>query len=41
MLRRLLDQVEPHFADGGKLRALHPVYEAVDTFIFTTGLYRR
>ena len=35
-LRELFDKIEPTFKDG-RLSALWPVYEAIDTFIFTTG----
>ena len=35
-LRRLLDRMEPSFKDG-KLRLLYPVYEAIDTFLYTPG----
>jgi Na+-transporting NADH:ubiquinone oxidoreductase subunit B len=34
-LRKLFDQVEPHFHKGGALEKLFPVYEMVDTFLFT------
>jgi Na+-transporting NADH:ubiquinone oxidoreductase subunit B len=36
-LRSLFDRVEPAFKDG-KLRKFWPVYEAIDTFLFTTGV---
>lgn len=35
MLRDLLDSIEPHFTHGGKLERLYPIYELVDTFLFT------
>ena len=35
MLRELLDSVEPHFTRGGKLERLYPIYELVDTFLYT------
>ena len=36
MLRKLLDVVEPVFEpQGGKLGRLYPVYEALDTFLYT------
>ena len=35
LLRDLLDQVEPHFKEGGKLERLYPAYEAADTFLYT------
>jgi len=37
LLRDLLDQVEPHFKEGGKLERLYPAYEAADTFLYTPG----
>ena len=36
-LRNLLDKVEPHFTKGGKLERLYPLYEALDTFLYTPG----
>ena len=36
-LRRLLDAVEPHFTKDGKLRIAYPLYEALDTFLYTPG----
>ncbi len=36
ILRELFDKIEPTFKTG-KLKTLWPVYEAIDTFIFTTG----
>ena len=36
MLRRLFDKIEPHFKDGGKLEPFYALYEAIDTFLFTT-----
>ena len=35
MLRQLLDSVEPHFERGGRLERLYPLYELVDTFLYT------
>ena len=37
MLRKLFDKIEPHVSEGGKLARAYPLYEAVDTFLFTTG----
>ena len=34
-LRSNLDRVEHHFLKGGKLEKLYPIYEAIDTFIFS------
>lgn len=31
----MLDSVEPIFAKGGKLEKLYPLYEAIDTFLYT------
>jgi len=36
-LRNILDKVEPHFVEGGKLQKLYPAYEALDTFLYTPG----
>lgn len=36
-LRNKLDQIEPLFQKGGKLERLYPVYEAIDTFLYTPG----
>lgn len=35
MLRKMLDRVHPLFAKGGKLEKLYPLYEAMDTFLYT------
>ena len=35
MLRDLLDSIEPHFTHGGKLERLYPIYELIDTFLYT------
>lgn len=37
MLRRLLERVAPEFHKGGRLERLFPLYEAVDTFLYTPG----
>jgi Na+-transporting NADH:ubiquinone oxidoreductase subunit B len=34
-LHKLLGKIEPHFNNNGKLSHLYPIYEAVDTFLFT------
>ena len=34
-LRTFLDGQHHHFVDGGKLEKLYPLYEAIDTFIYT------
>ncbi len=36
-LRRILDNLHPKFAKGGKLEKFYPLYEALDTFLFTPG----
>lgn len=36
-LRGLLDQLHPMFTKGGKLERLYPLYEALDTFLYTPG----
>lgn len=33
-LRKLLDNVKPHFEEGGKLSFLHSVYDGLETFAF-------
>ncbi len=33
--RQFLDKLHPHFAKGGKFHTLYPVYEMVDTFLYT------
>ncbi|MBX3427084.1 MAG: NADH:ubiquinone reductase (Na(+)-transporting) subunit B [Pirellulales bacterium] len=35
MLRKVLDKLHPTFAPGGKLQTLYPLYEAIDTFLYT------
>ena len=35
VLRQLLDAAEPHFTHGGKLEKLFPIYELIDTFLYT------
>jgi len=36
-VRKLLKILHPHFAKGGKLNRLYPLYEAADSFIYTPG----
>jgi Na+-transporting NADH:ubiquinone oxidoreductase subunit B len=36
-LRDLLGRLHPHFAKGGKYERFHPLYEMVDTFLYTPG----
>ena len=35
VLRQLLDAAEPHFTHGGKLEKLFPIFELLDTFLYT------
>ncbi len=37
MLRRFLDRIHPAFDRKGKLERLQPLYEALDTFLYTPG----
>lgn len=34
-LRKLFDKARPHFSEGGRLHALHSVFDGFDTFLFT------
>ena len=34
-LRNILDSIEPHFLNEGKLRTFYPMYEMIDTFLYT------
>lgn len=36
-IRNTLDGLHPHFVKGGKLELFYPVYEMIDTFIYTPG----
>lgn len=36
-LRDFLDSQHHHFVNGGKLEKLYPLYEAIDTFLYTPG----
>ncbi|MCB1686572.1 MAG: NADH:ubiquinone reductase (Na(+)-transporting) subunit B [Pseudomonadales bacterium] len=36
-LRSVLDSIAPHFEKGGRLHALYPAYEAIDTALYTPG----
>lgn len=36
-LRTLLDKLHPLFSEEGKLKRLYPLYEAMDSFIYTPG----
>ena len=35
LLRKFLDSQSKHFQKGGNLEIIYPLYEAVDTFLFT------
>ena len=37
LIRNFLDKQEKHFVDGGKLEKYYPLYETIDTFLYTTG----
>ena len=37
ILRNFLDKLHPHFTKGGKCEKLYPVYEAIDTFLYSPG----
>ncbi len=37
LIRRIFDRVRPSFDKGGKYERLYPVYEAIDTFLYTPG----
>lgn len=36
-IRNFLDRIEPQFSEGGKLQKLYPIYEMIDTFLYTPG----
>ncbi len=36
-LRKWLDRIEPKFLKGGSLQAFYPLYEAIDTALYTPG----
>ena len=35
MLRDVLDKAHPHFVNGGKFEKFYPIYEMIDTFLYT------
>jgi len=35
VLRKLFDRLHPIFSDGGRLEKLYPLYEALDSFLYT------
>jgi len=36
-VRKLLDNIRPHFVEGGKLEKFYPVYDGFETFAFVPG----
>lgn len=36
-LRKIFDRIRPSFEKGGKLASLYPLYEAIDTFVYSPG----
>lgn len=36
-LRKFLDSQHPHFVDGGKFEKFYPIYEMIDTFVYSPG----
>ena len=36
-LRDVLDKLHPHFVKGGKFERLYPLFEAIDSFLYTPG----
>ena len=34
-MRKLLDNINPHFKSGGKYEIFYPLYDALDTFLYT------
>ena len=40
-LRDLMDRLEPHFEAGGRLGKLFPLFEAVDTLLYTPATVTR
>ena len=37
LLRSILDTLKPHFAQDGKLKHFHSLFEAIDGFMYTSG----
>jgi len=35
LIRKILDKIEPYFIKSGKYSVLYPLYEALDTFLYT------
>ncbi len=40
-LRKMLDDVEHHFMEGGRLQSLYPLYEAIDTLFYSPSSVTR
>ena len=40
-LRRTMDRLEPHFLKGGRYARFYPLYEMVDTILYSPGLVTR
>ena len=36
-VRNFLDKIHPHFVSGGKFSKYYPIYEMIDTFLYTPG----
>ncbi|MFT7109362.1 MAG: Na+-transporting NADH:ubiquinone oxidoreductase subunit B, partial [Psychrobacter glaciei] len=34
-LRSMLDSLEPHFTKGGRFEKMYPLYEAIDTGLYS------
>ncbi len=41
ILRNALDKLNPYFSKGGKFEKLYPLYEAIDTFLYSPGYVTR
>ena len=37
ILRKILNKIEPHFNNNGKLSNLYPIFEATDSFLFSSA----
>ena len=37
ILRKILNKIEPHFINNGKLSNLYPIFEATDSFLFSSA----
>ena len=40
-VRRILDRLQPHFGEGGRFERLYPLYEGVDSFLYSPGTVTR